>query len=100
MAEQREAHIRNYSDLLLLYLIFVAVVCCNREPTFELQRTVDASWRHLCQFEAALFQEGDGDLHAVVSRTLQQQSEHLQAQNLMSLKSEAQRSNRDADALH
>lgn len=48
--------------------------------------TVDSSRGHLGQFEATLLQEGDGDLHAVVSRTLQQQSEHLQTQHLMSLR--------------
>lgn len=50
--------------------------------------TVDSSWGHLGQFEAALLQEGDGDLHAVVRRTLQQKCEHLQAQNLVGLNDE------------
>lgn len=48
--------------------------------------TVDSSRGHLGQFESTLLQEGDGDLHAVVSRTLQQQSEHLQTQDLVCLR--------------
>ncbi len=52
----------------------------------QLQCTVDSSRGHLGQFESTLLQEGDGDLHAVVSRTLQQQSEHLQTQHLVGLR--------------
>lgn len=51
-------------------------------------RTVDASGRHLGQFESALLQEGDGHLHAVVGGTLQQQGEHLQTQHLVGLTTE------------
>lgn len=48
--------------------------------------TIDSSWGHLGQFESTLLQEGDGDLHAVVGGTFQQQSQHLQAQDLMGLR--------------
>lgn len=52
------------------------------------ERTVDPSGGDLGQLESALLQEGDGHLHAVVVRTLQQQCEHLQTQDLMGLKGE------------
>ena len=47
--------------------------------------TVDPPRRHLCELETALPQEGDGHLYAVVCRSLQQKSQHLQAQDLVSL---------------
>lgn len=65
-----------------------------------LQRTVDSSRGHFGQLETTFLQEGNGDLHAVISWTLEQQSEHLQTQNLVGLKASDIRAERDRKSTH
>lgn len=64
-----------------------------------LRCTVDSSRGDLSQFESTLLQEGDGDLNAVVSRSLQQKSKHLQTQNLMGLRVKVVEADREGERI-